>query len=113
MIFAFNLQSSAQMSDGVLIQRCDRELATSAGCLLEEVNLRCPREPVAPPPGPQIANFSRLGLGHRRTKYETRYLASHFHLSELYEHTYVIIITNLSFSEWASLFGATKMSPPC
>jgi len=33
-----------------------------------------------------------------------------FHLlSKLYEHTSVVITTNLSFSEWAGVFGDAKM----
>ena len=34
-----------------------------------------------------------------------------FHrLSKLYEHTSVVIITNLSFSAWATVFGDAKMT---
>lgn len=32
-------------------------------------------------------------------------------LSKLYEHTSVLITTNLSFSEWSSVFGDAKISP--
>ena len=31
-------------------------------------------------------------------------------LSKLYEHTSVVIITNLSFSEWSAVFGDAKMT---
>ena len=35
-----------------------------------------------------------------------------FHLlSKLYEHTSVVITTNLSFSEWSAVFGDAKISP--
>jgi DNA replication protein DnaC len=34
-----------------------------------------------------------------------------FHLlSKLYEHTSVVITTNLSFSQWSSVFGDVKMA---
>ena len=37
-----------------------------------------------------------------------------FHLlSKLYERTSVVITTNLSFSEWAGIFGDAKRPPPC
>jgi len=31
-------------------------------------------------------------------------------LSKLYEHTSVVITTNLSFSEWAEVFGDSTLS---
>jgi hypothetical protein len=54
----------------------------------------------------QPSNGEWRGRGHKPSQFTARSRG----LSKLYEHTSIVITTNLSFSEWTTAFGDAKMT---